>query len=456
MLVKVLLVLAMHAYNFKSEVSKFRDGRPWTLYDHFQVPRDAKFDEIKKAKDDYLAIIKEKSLFLESPDRDDKVLWARYSNYNMTKEQAMDAYNVLTNHALREQYDKHNVYYSEEDFVKKKGKSIPSIEKWLACGKCAGSVAPYSIMILMSTGAYATTGRQLAITGLVVIGYVMLEMSKPADFAGTVDGDNWVVALINKHHSHPYMVKLFGEEAKFFTVYMLGHFLKSILWHAYFQGVLAVSRIVDLDPEAEAQEKLTKIGKKQLKVMLVLELMNPQRAQEELDKEYSPDLMKIYCERNGLPPPEEAAKAAEPEKKDEIAPSKLEIAAAENGEKKEGEDEKVEEKDKEEEAQAPEDDEPDLDMKPASATLIAPNPDNKPADPIAEAYAKHTADNGPANGTASVDFSAWAAENIPQFTAEYTEVKKEDLDTPEKLLAAQEKLLAYQAECVKYAESLKK
>ena len=89
------------------------------------MPRDAKFDDIKKAKDDYLGMIQEKSLFLEGPDRDDKVLWARYSNYNMTKAEALDAYNVLTNHALKEQYDKFNVYYSEEDFVKKKGKSIP-------------------------------------------------------------------------------------------------------------------------------------------------------------------------------------------------------------------------------------------------------------------------------------------------------------------------------------------
>ena len=34
-IVKVLLVFMMHAYNFRNEVLKYRDGRPWTLYDHF-------------------------------------------------------------------------------------------------------------------------------------------------------------------------------------------------------------------------------------------------------------------------------------------------------------------------------------------------------------------------------------------------------------------------------------
>ena len=93
---------------------------------------------------------------------------------------------------------------------------------------------------------------------------------------------------------------------------------------------------------------------------------------------------------------------------------------------------------------------------------MAPNPIIKEtmvsSAPIAEAYVNGTAAEGPANGAnqlPSVDLSAWAAENIPEFSAEYTAVKMEDLDTPEKLLAAQEKLLAYQEELIKYAESLK-
>lgn len=174
------------------------------------------------------------------------------------------------------------------------------------------------------------------------MGYIILEMTKPADFAGTVDGDNWVVAFLNRHHSHPYAIKLFGEESKFYTVSMLMYFMRSIVWHAYFQAVLALSRIVDEDPEAACQEKLGKIGKKQFKIMHILELLTPKR--EELDKEYSPDLAKIYAERNGLPAPDEEGK--EPEKKDAIEPAKLELAAADDGEKKE--DEKKEESEEKE------------------------------------------------------------------------------------------------------------
>lgn len=104
------------------------------------------------------------------------------------------------------------------------------------------------------------------------------------------------------------------------------------------------------------------------------------------------------------------------------------------------------------------DDEPDLDMKPANANLMSPNPEGKESDPIADAIKAGVASElTPKDATAqpSIDLSGWASENIPEFKAEYTAVKMEDLDTPEKLLAAQEKLLAYQEECVKYAESLK-
>ena len=93
---------------------------------------------------------------MEGP-QDDKMLMARYKDYNMTKEQALDAYNVLTNMQLREQYDKNNVYYNEEDFVKKKGKSISQIDKWLACLKAVGGFAPFVFMILMS--GTSATGR---------------------------------------------------------------------------------------------------------------------------------------------------------------------------------------------------------------------------------------------------------------------------------------------------------
>ena len=51
-------------------------------------------------------------------------------NFTMTEQEIKDSFNVLTNQQLREAYDKHNIFYSEEDFLKKKGKSISTIEKY--------------------------------------------------------------------------------------------------------------------------------------------------------------------------------------------------------------------------------------------------------------------------------------------------------------------------------------
>ena len=45
-------------------------------------------------------------------------------------DQLKDSYNILTNFQLREAYDKYNIWYNYEDFVKKKGKSIPTFEKY--------------------------------------------------------------------------------------------------------------------------------------------------------------------------------------------------------------------------------------------------------------------------------------------------------------------------------------
>ena len=123
---------------------------------------------------------------------------------------------------------------------------------------------------------------------------------------------------------------MLGADAKFFTIYMFGHYLRSVAWHAFFQSALAVSRLVDVDPAAVMAENVGKIGRKTLKILHIFELLNPQRSQEELDKEYSADLAKVVAERKGLPPPDEQ-KAIEGEKADDdkkIEPAKLEEAAA--------------------------------------------------------------------------------------------------------------------------------
>jgi len=64
-------------------------------------------------------------------------------NFTMTEQEIKDAFNVLTNQQLREAYDKHNIFYTEDDFLKKKGKSISTIEKYMSALKGVGSFAPF-------------------------------------------------------------------------------------------------------------------------------------------------------------------------------------------------------------------------------------------------------------------------------------------------------------------------
>ena len=65
------------------------------------------FDDFKQAKDLYLERLKDK----EDPDFDGDISILR--DYNMTKEEVNDAFNVMTNNQLKEAYDKHNVFYKE-------------------------------------------------------------------------------------------------------------------------------------------------------------------------------------------------------------------------------------------------------------------------------------------------------------------------------------------------------
>ena len=95
--------------------------------------------------------------------------------------------------------------------------------------------------------------------------------------------------------------------------------------------------------------------------------------------------------------------------------------------------------------------------------LLAPNPDSikdketdkkeeKDAQAVVPAETANTAD---APKDSNEDASLWAHLEVPEFKYEYQAVAKEDIDTPEKLLDAQTKLLAFQDECFKYAEKLK-
>ena len=71
------------------------------------MERLSNFEDFKSARDLYLERLKDK----EDPDfvGDASIL----RDYNMTREEVSDAFNMFTNNQLKEAYDKHNVFYKE-------------------------------------------------------------------------------------------------------------------------------------------------------------------------------------------------------------------------------------------------------------------------------------------------------------------------------------------------------
>ena len=147
-------------------------------------------------------------------------------DYNMTKEEVSDAFNMFTNNQLKEAYDKNNIFYKEEDFNKKLGKMIPNINKYGHAAKGLGSYAPFIMIIWMMLGAHSTTGRKMAVGGLLICSYIAFELKMPASL-GT---ENWVVELINKYQEHEYVLRALGPSVRYYTIHQYGNYLRHVLW----------------------------------------------------------------------------------------------------------------------------------------------------------------------------------------------------------------------------------
>ena len=102
---KVAIYIGIFLYVLNGNMQEFINNRPKTLFDHLNIERNATFDEIKSAKDFYLNVIREKDDPLFEGDL------SSFENYTMTEETLGQVYYVLTNHHLREAYDKHNQFY---------------------------------------------------------------------------------------------------------------------------------------------------------------------------------------------------------------------------------------------------------------------------------------------------------------------------------------------------------
>lgn len=106
-------------------------------------------------------------------------------------------------------------------------------------------------------GNHQTTGKQMAITALLLCAYLCFEIKKPAEANGQ---ENWAVELINEYHTHEKIVELFGPEIKHYTVYQITKYLHGVLWQSYFQFSIAMSKLVDKNPDLFIDTTISKIG----------------------------------------------------------------------------------------------------------------------------------------------------------------------------------------------------
>mmetsp|Transcript_5538 Transcript_5538/g.8705 ORF Transcript_5538/g.8705 Transcript_5538/m.8705 type:complete len:162 (-) Transcript_5538:1136-1621(-) len=161
----------------------------------------------------------------------------------MNEEQVADSFNVLTHHALKEMYDKHNVYYTKDDFEKKKHKSISVIEKYMHTAKGLLSFLPFYFIMFFALSANSQTGRKMVVIGLLVSMWVAFEAKKPVSGTDEEDGGSVIIGLIEKWRLHPQVVKIIGEEmSERLTIHQAINFYYKVLWQTYFQFSLSYSR----------------------------------------------------------------------------------------------------------------------------------------------------------------------------------------------------------------------
>jgi hypothetical protein len=137
------------------------------------------------------------------------------------------------------------------------------------------------------------TGRKMAVGGLMISAYMVFEMKMPKQ----LNSDNWVVEFINRYQTHEYVLQILGPSVPFYTIHQFSNYIKSVLWQSFFQFSLAMSRLVDRNPDQIIGEQFAKLNSKTLKLMQVFESVVPKRKKETIDLEYSETILKEIRDR---------------------------------------------------------------------------------------------------------------------------------------------------------------
>lgn len=82
------------------------------------------------------------------------------SKYILKREDVKDAFKVATTQELKEAYDKHNLFYRENDWKKKLHERVATVTKYQ--NTVTGSIfsyIPYLFILFVSFGKYSVVGR---------------------------------------------------------------------------------------------------------------------------------------------------------------------------------------------------------------------------------------------------------------------------------------------------------
>lgn len=138
------------------------------------------------------------------------------SVYPLTREMISDSFNIITNHVLKEAYDKHNQFIKEDDWIKVKHKSISTIEKYTQTVKGIGSYIPYFGILWLSFGTNSIYGKQMAYMGLLLAIFVTWELKKPCISATE---ENQAIQQVEFYRDHPKVLKFLGESSSKWTYF---------------------------------------------------------------------------------------------------------------------------------------------------------------------------------------------------------------------------------------------
>ncbi len=101
--------------------------------------------------------------------------------------------------------------------------TISTFEKTWNTLKGLLGLAPFFLVQHFSLNTNADNARRLCVIGLMISLYALFELKKPKN-----DDEVWAINLFNKNLEHPYLIKILGENSKYYTVYQVTMLIKTL------------------------------------------------------------------------------------------------------------------------------------------------------------------------------------------------------------------------------------